>query len=389
MLAIQFAIKNLLRAGLRTWLNVSVLSVTFVIILFYNGLLDGWNRQAIRDTIAWETGQGQLWHSSYDPYDPFSLQDAHAQIPESLNSQVSNNILTPVIAIQATAYPQNRMLNVTLKGISSEQQIIQIKTYPMIDREGFIPVVIGKRTASAAGIKQGDTFMLRWRDKNGTFDARQVVVSEIFHCNVPAADQGIIWTDLETIYEMTGLSEHATYFVVSEQYHGGDVDTWKFRNNDYLLSELQKVMSAKKAGSSVMYLILLSIALLAVFDTQVLSIFRRQKEIGTLISMGMTRFQVVRIFTVEGTAHSILAILVSILWGTPLLWFLQIKGISMPSIADEAGLAISSEIIPYFGFGMIVSTILLVTVTSLIVSYLPSRKIAKLNPVEAIKGKLQ
>ena len=33
-----------------------------------------------------------------------------------------------------------------------------------------------------------------------------------------------------------------------------------------------------------MYGLLLNIALLAIFDTQVLSIFRRQKEIGTYIA---------------------------------------------------------------------------------------------------------
>ena len=46
MLAIKLAFKNLLGAGLRTWLNVTVLSIAFVIIVFYNGMLDGWNRQA-------------------------------------------------------------------------------------------------------------------------------------------------------------------------------------------------------------------------------------------------------------------------------------------------------------------------------------------------------
>ena len=46
MLALKLAFKNLMGAGLRTWLNVSVLSFAFVIIVFYNGLIDGWNRQS-------------------------------------------------------------------------------------------------------------------------------------------------------------------------------------------------------------------------------------------------------------------------------------------------------------------------------------------------------
>ena len=56
--------------------------------------------------------------------------------------------------------------------------------------------------------------------------------------------------------------------------------------------------------------IMLLMAMLAVFDTQVLSIFRRQKEIGTYVALGMTRGQVVGLFTLEGAMHSVLAALV-------------------------------------------------------------------------------
>ncbi len=60
-------------------------------------------------------------------------------------------------------------------------------------------------------------------------------------------------------------------------------------------------------------------AMLAVFDTQVLSIFRRQKEIGTYVALGMTRGQVVKLFTIEGAMHSVLAALVGAVYGIPLL----------------------------------------------------------------------
>lgn len=70
-LAFQLAYKNLVGSGLRTWLNVGVLSFAFVVIIFYNGLLEGWNQQAKREAIAWEFGSGQLLNDKYDPYDPF------------------------------------------------------------------------------------------------------------------------------------------------------------------------------------------------------------------------------------------------------------------------------------------------------------------------------
>jgi len=46
-------------------------------------------------------------------------------------------------------------------------------------------------------------------------------------------------------------------------------------------------------------------------------------------------------------------------------------------------------IYPVYGLKLIFSTILTVIISATIVSYLPARKIAKLNPVLALKGKKQ
>ncbi len=80
---------------------------------------------------------------------------------------------------------------------------------------------------------------------------------------------------------------------------------WEFKGHDFLFRELEAMIKTKSTGGSIFYIIILALALLAVFDTQVLSIFRRQREIGTYIAMGMTRKQVVGIFTVEGGIHAI------------------------------------------------------------------------------------
>lgn len=138
-----------------------------------------------------------------------------------------------------------------------------------------------------------------------------------------------------------------------------------------------------------MYGLLMAIALLAIFDTQVLSIFRRQREIGTYIAMGMTRWQVVSLFTMEGSMYSLFATLLGAIYGIPLLWFVAWKGIGMPAATQEMGIIIADRIHPVYGLGLILGTVILVVAAATIVSFLPARKIAKMNPVDALKGKLQ
>lgn len=392
MLSIKLAFKNLIGAGLRTWLNVSVLSFAFFVIVFYNGMLDGWNMQARNDSKAWETGAGQLWHAAYDKYDPFTLQDAHGKIDGEVKKAVDQGKLTPILMTQASIYPKGRMINVTLKGIDTQQSILSMPSSKLhINGDSsVIAAMIGKGMSRSSGLSEGDHVTMQWRDKNGTFDAVEITIVHVFDTDVPSVDQGQVWIPLDDLHKMTGMSGEATILVASDQYTAGHAaNTWQFKDENYLLKELDDVINQKRGSSMIIYGLLMAIALLAIFDTQVLSIFRRQKEIGTLIALGMTRTQVVKIFTVEGSAHSLLAIGLTAIYGIPLLGYFLSVGIPMPSSASQAGLAISDKIIPYYSAGMVLTTIVLVTISSTIVSYFPSRKISSMSPTDALKGKIQ
>jgi ABC-type lipoprotein release transport system permease subunit len=98
----------------------------------------------------------------------------------------------------------------------------------------------------------------------------------------------------------------------------------------------------------------------------------------------------VGIFTVEGGAHSILAIILGSVYGIPIFLWLNKAGISMAYAQDmDFELPISEAIYPYYSLRLILITVLIVVITATIVSYLPARKISKMKPTEALKGKLQ
>jgi putative ABC transport system permease protein len=387
MLAIKLAFKNLLGAGLRTWLNVSVLSFAFVIIVFYNGMIDGWNRQSRTDVKDWETGAGQFWLPGYDRFDPYTIQDSHAPMSDEILSEVDKKELLPILMVQATAYPQGRLQGVILKGVDPGQTILKLPTDRLIPSDNVDYAVIGERMAEASKIGVGDNLLIRWRDKNGTFDAREVQIASVFKCDVPTADKGQIYLRLDVLQNMMGLENEATILVAGNDFKMRNLGKWEFKSNNFLLADIDKIIQAKKAGGSIMEGLLLIIALIAIFDTQVLSIFRRQKEIGTYIALGMTRPQVVGIFTVEGGAHSILATILGAAYGIPLLLLIDKVGIPMKA-ATATDLPIAEKIFPYYSLGLIIITVAMVVLSATIVSYLPARKIAKMKPTDALKGKL-
>ena len=194
---------------------------------------------------------------------------------------------------------------------------------------------------------------------------------------------------IETLWQMTGLTNQASFFIADRNYKHKSINFWKFNSQEELLKPISDLVAQKKGSQSVIYFLLLTIALLAIFDTQVLSVFRRQSEIGTYIALGMTRQKVIGIFTFEGSLYSVLALILATIYGFPLLaWFADV-GFAVPPADQKMGIPIADTIFPIFGLKLVFGTIFLVLFASTIVSFLPTRKISKLDPILALKGKKQ
>jgi putative ABC transport system permease protein len=389
MMAFRLAIRNLMGAGLRTWLNVIVLSFSFVVIIWHKGLLDAWDNQAIYEMVKWEIGGGQYWQKNYDPFDPFTLSDSHGEIPGQLDQVIEKGAAVPVLITQGTIYPSGRMQPVMLKGIPPGQKVLQIPTEVLGQEGDAVPAILGSSMAEASGLSVGSRVNIRWRDKNGAFDATGIIIAGIFQTNVPTVDVGQVWIPLERLQQMMLLPDEATLIVWNENEQApGVIEGWNFRSQDQLMSDLKNLIQTKTIGGMVLWAILLMLAMLAVFDTQVLSIFRRQKEIGTYVALGMTRSQVVALFTVEGAMHSVLAALLGAVYGIPLLTWQAIRGITFPIEGDDYGISMPNTIYPVYTLGLITATVLIILITTTIVSYWPSRRIAKMNPTDALRGKI-
>ncbi len=389
MLILKLAIRNILSAGLRTWLNVVALSFAFVAIVSLQGFYDGLNDQVEHATVNALYGGGQYWQSAYDPYDPLSLEDAHGPIQPQLQALVAEKEATPILIRTATIYPQGRFRSIILKGIDPDQTILSVPSSLLKAGRDGIPGLIGSRMAKSAGLKKGDLVTVQWRDVHGTFDARDVKIVEVFSSTVQDIDNEQIWIPLEQLQQFTRMANQATIVVLKKDVVPVDnVAGWDFKNLGFLLSDLHAMVRMKSIQGSIMYLLLLFLAMLAIFDTQVLSIWRRRKEMGTLMALGMTRTKVIELFTLEGSFHSILAAAVAAAYGIPLLAYVANKGIGLPAATDNLGFAIGEKLFPTYSPALIIGTTILVCFVTTIVSYLPTRKIADLKPTDALRGKL-
>jgi len=389
MLALKLAYRNLKGAGLRTWLNVAVLSLAYVLIIWHQGIFTGMLKHGSQAVIEDEIAGGQYWHKNYDPFDPLSYDESHGPIPAKIAGLIKDKKATPILIRQAAIYPEGRIQTVLLKGIEPGQTILGIPSASLDQEADVLPVLIGRRMAKSISLGIGDYLTIRWRDVQGTFDAVEGKIVEIMNTKVPTMDKGQLWVPLEELQKMTGMKDEATIIVVGQNVQGQqDVSDWKFKSQNFLLTDINEMVRSKRISGSILYVILLFLAMLAIFDTQVLSIFKRRKEIGTLIALGMTRRQVIGLFTLEGAMHGILAIGIGAIYGIPWIIFYSKTGMKIPQATEEYGFALAGRLYPSYSVGLVLGTVFIVMVTVTIVSFLPTRKISKMKPTEALKGKI-
>jgi ABC-type lipoprotein release transport system permease subunit len=384
------AVRNLRGAGLRTGLNAFSLSIAFVAIIFGQGLLQGVNRQAEQASVEYEVGGGQLWQRDYDPYNRSSLSKARQEIPAQLEQPIANQQAVPILVCPGMVIYAGMLIPVTVRGIPAGQQVLKIPSAVLNDTGALLPVLLGQRMAAATGLARGDTLRLQVRDKDFRVVTVRAQVKAVMTTPVPTFDEGQVWVAIERLWQLTGLEHQATVITLRPGYKfkNADLPGWNFQSPELLLKDLRQMVSTKSAGQSIFFLLLFLLAMLAIFDTQVFSIFRRRREIGTLVALGMTRTQVIGLFTLEGALYGVLAAALGAIYGLPLFVYLNRYGISFPG-GSSWGFALEERLYPAYSISLIIGTALLVLVGATVVSWLPARRIARLKPTDALRGRWQ
>ena len=384
--------KNLLGAKLRTWLNVFVTAISFFMIIFISAMYDGMREHALQVSIDTEIAGGAYWHPNYDPLDPMTFEDAHSVPPDAVRALVDQKKAIPVLVSQASIYPNGRIMPVIMKGITPNQNIVNMPTQMLANNdEVTIPVLIGQGMANDSKLEVGDSFTIRWLDADRTYDADEGIVVHIMETENFKLDMGHIWVPLEKAQAMLAMEGEATYVTYAEGLsiveNKGD---WVPRDVKYLIRDMEALIKADEPNAAIMYIILLTLAAMGIFNAQVLSIFRRGKEIGTLMALGMTRSRVVGLFTLEGGLNAFLAVIMTVILFGPVLWYFGVYGINLGIDYSEGqmGLIIAKRLIPVYSIGLLITTTIIVSIIVLIVSYMPSRRIARMKPTDALRGKV-
>ncbi|HPS39434.1 MAG TPA: FtsX-like permease family protein [Candidatus Cloacimonadota bacterium] len=390
MMLLKLANRNILGNGKRSLINMVILAIVLVGMIWMMAMFHSWTFSAAQQMGEWEHGKGLLEQKDYDPYDSFSWDKSHAPLSRELMNAIAADEAVPILLSPAVIYPQGRMMSVQVRGIPADQKLLKLPTSALRDSSsGYAPALIGTMLAKNLRIKNGDTFTMRLKDASGAYDALDLQVVTVMKSPVPSVDGGAIWVDLERLQSVKTMPNEASIIVLGDPVLGSLADRdWKYLSVETLLADTYKLVETKKAGQFVMFGLFIFLAMLAIFDTQVLSLFMRRKEIGTLVALGMTQRKVIMLFTLEGLLYLVYAIGIGAVMGIPLFLYFALHGWSMPPEYDSFGIAGLSETLRFsYPPNLILSSLLIMLFTTWLASWLPTLRISRLKPTDALRGR--
>lgn len=230
-------------------------------------------------------------------------------------------------------------------------------------------VGISRKLAEDMGIKVGDTIYWHIYSKNEWHEA---VVGSIYRS---CESQGIAY--LRDDYEKTG-AEYTPTLLMTDDESAHDASTLKYvtsvNSRSDMIAAYEKSMEVVNIMVYMMVIFSTVMIVVVLYNSGSLSFNERVKELATLKVMGLQSSQIRHLLTVQNIWLSVIGIII----GTPL------GNISLNAMMNSNGenfdYSLSVPVIDYIISGI------LVLVVSVLVSFMFSSRIKKLDLVETLKG---
>jgi len=276
-------------------------------------------------------------------------------------------------------------------------------SYEVEEEEDYLPpplesILIGKEMARSLGVGVGDTIKIlnpmgRLTPFGMTISERTVRVTGIFESGLYDIDANWAYVNIETARRVFSFPENSALilqFSIRDIYRAAEVagslsdkagpdfftTTWIELN-----SPLFSALKLEKIALSIAIGLIVFVASLNILTTLIMMVVEKQGSIAIFMAMGATAAMIRRVFMYQGLILGIIGTVLGNIFGIGISWFLDHYRV----IKIEAGI----YSIPYVPFHVHATDVLLISAAAILISYLatiyPSRRAAKLNPVETLR----
>lgn len=404
-LYLRLAWRNLWRHSRRTIIVVAAIGLTMGLMMWYDGLIGGFNEAIYGNAIRVLGGNIQIHAAGYGdeleqlPLLPLANAEALAQAAQA---QPQVMAATRRINTGGMATTREGAFGVTIVGVEPEKeaavslwaQKVTAGRYLAADDQDV--VYIGQGLATTMGVTVGDRFTLAGRGAHQQLRSRTMTVAGIYDLGMPDIEKGTIYMTLgeaQSLYDLDGQVTEIAVFLkqIGEELAVmnalrpslADAEITSWQTN---FPELEQALATKGGAMNVFSVIIMVIVGIGILNLLLMAIYERTREVGILGALGLKPHQISILFVLEGVLMGLVGLTAGVALGLLINGVSRQVGLDFGSYASLSSYMalISSKVYPTWGVDKLLLRSLIVLAVTTVFSLYPAYEAAQREPAEAL-----
>ncbi len=404
-LYLRLAWRNIWRHRRRTLIVVLAIALTLALMMWYDGLIGGFNEAIYGNAIRVLGGNIQIHAAGYEaevgqlPLLPLTNDQALVQA-----AQAQPQVMAAARRINTGGMATTRegAFGVMIVGVEPDQELpvslvaqkVSAGRYLAADDKDM--VYIGQGLATAMDVGVGDRFTLAGRDTHQQMRRRTMTVAGIYDIGMPDIEKRTIYMTLGEAQDLYGLNGQVTEIAISlkqigeepavmnalqPSLAGSEIVSWQTS-----FPELEQALATKGGAMNVFSVIMMVIVGIGILNLLLMAIYERTREIGILGALGLKPSQISILFVLEGTLMGLVGVAAGVALGLLINGVLGQVGLDYSKFSNITSYMalISGRVYPTWGVDTLPQRTLTVLVITTLAALYPAREAARREPAEAL-----
>lgn len=410
---LKIALRNLLRHKRRTFFSAITIAVGMLFFIAMDSIMAGMDRGAIDNMVALRTAAIRLQTSEYaEEQDALPLRYGVDNFASIRSELLKDNRIKGVTGRtrfigQMSIYTDMKPIIGTVIDPAADSTVFSLRDYiegAYFSEENEREILLGKDLARELGLNVGDYVTLYAMTRYEAHNADDFRITGLVATTDPVINGsgvfisqagGDSFLDLEGLRTdvMVGVHRKVNLrdFIREIRAVQGSIQTAypDLIAQNVLEQEAGFFEIAKsKRGFGMMFLaVILLIAGVGIFNTVLMSVYERIREIGVLRAFGLRQGEMTRLFLLEGAFTGIIGVTLGLVLGTIVNVLLVKYGYPLDKLAGDAmgDFPIWGTIYGEWNFGVWLAVSLFAIVVATIAGYIPARKAGSMEIISTLR----